>query len=578
MKLFNYKYSFLCLLVFLFWFKNAFAQFSHLLKIKNKIELNIAIHKLGHEYLKMDDKDSAYIAEKINEFKSFAQQNNNNELYLEALFFEIRNQNFKQYQKGNIDIEKYEILAAKCLSEKYYHLAARIYHNMGILYFNDLVNYELAFDSYYQMIALHKLLPNNEYDQKMNDNYRLAKSFYYFKDYKNAIHYCKQAILENNKVEKKQLTTDVVNTIGLCFLKTGNFDSALYYFNQVFFQNPSDSNNVWKGIVNGNIGEVAFLKKEYDKAIPLLQNCIEWAEKYGDKGLATGSLIPLAEIYIAKNKIEEARINLFKAKAYINENKTLVDRYEFLYPALAKYYIALNNQKLANMYLDSTVTIKNYINKKYNSLALLKAEQRQELYKRKAAIAQVEAEKESKTMQRNFLIVFIIVIMAIVVYIYTLIKKRHQQEKRLNASLLLNKENELKSATLQLANFSENISEKAKLIENFEQQLNLKQDKDQEILSELSQSVLLTDAQWDKFKKLFDTVYAGFLGRLKENYPEISPAETRYIVLSKIKFNNKEMAAALGVSDQSIRVTIHRLRKKLNLAEADSIADWVNLV
>ena len=60
--------------------------------------------------------------------------------------------------------------------------------------------------------------------------------------------------------------------------------------------------------------------------------------------------------------------------------------------------------------------------------------------------------------------------------------------------------------------------------------------------------------------------------------PELTPAEIRFMTLAKLNLSTKEMAASLGVSAQSVRVTRHRLLKKINLPEEGSLADLVNSI
>ena len=47
--------------------------------------------------------------------------------------------------------------------------------------------------------------------------------------------------------------------------------------------------------------------------------------------------------------------------------------------------------------------------------------------------------------------------------------------------------------------------------------------------------------------------------------PQITPAEQRIILLAKLGFNNKEMANVTGVSSETIRSVISRMRKKFGL-------------
>ncbi len=93
------------------------------------------------------------------------------------------------------------------------------------------------------------------------------------------------------------------------------------------------------------------------------------------------------------------------------------------------------------------------------------------------------------------------------------------------------------------------------------------------MLEKLQQSILLTEENWDEFKALFEKVHKGFFTRLKEKLPGLSPADVRFIALSKLNYSNKEMATMLGVGAGAIRQHRSRLRRKLNISEDASIEE-----
>ena len=79
-----------------------------------------------------------------------------------------------------------------------------------------------------------------------------------------------------------------------------------------------------------------------------------------------------------------------------------------------------------------------------------------------------------------------------------------------------------------------------------------------------------------EFKELFEQVHVGFLQRLKEKMPGLTPADTRFLVLTRLKLSNKEMAGILGVQPDSIRTSKYRLRKKFNLDDDSDITALVS--
>ena len=99
-----------------------------------------------------------------------------------------------------------------------------------------------------------------------------------------------------------------------------------------------------------------------------------------------------------------------------------------------------------------------------------------------------------------------------------------------------------------------------------------------DIIFQLQQSTILTEEDWQNFKILFEQVHSGFLTQLKEKYPQLSPAEIRFLSLAKLNFSRKEMSSALGVSTQSIHTNWYRIRKKLDLSEAYTVDKLIEAI
>jgi hypothetical protein len=142
----------------------------------------------------------------------------------------------------------------------------------------------------------------------------------------------------------------------------------------------------------------------------------------------------------------------------------------------------------------------------------------------------------------------------------------------------------LNIAREQLNNFTKSIIEKNELIDKAKAEIlritndfHQLQNKQQATgtsgvagdgqLKDLYEYVILTDFDWSNFTSLFDKVYPEFFIRLKQKFPQLSLSEKKFIALSKLKLDNKEMAAMLGVGTDAIRQNRSRLKKKLNFAE-----------
>lgn len=134
----------------------------------------------------------------------------------------------------------------------------------------------------------------------------------------------------------------------------------------------------------------------------------------------------------------------------------------------------------------------------------------------------------------------------------------------------------------QITTYVQILTQKNQLIEALSQEvktLNIqnKQEESQKIqnISLLVESRLLSDSDWIEFKRIFDEVHAGFFVRLKDKYPQLTPAEIRLSALIKLNLSTKEIAAILAVSPKSVNVARYRLRKNLGLEKGTDVTKFV---
>jgi DNA-directed RNA polymerase specialized sigma24 family protein len=119
----------------------------------------------------------------------------------------------------------------------------------------------------------------------------------------------------------------------------------------------------------------------------------------------------------------------------------------------------------------------------------------------------------------------------------------------------------------QLAEVVNHISEKNKLIEGLENRLAENEKIDiQEVLRNFT---IITGNDWLKFKDYFEKAYPNYWERLNQKLPKLTQSDERLLTLLKLQLGNKEIAAATGISAESVRVSIHRLRKKVEAIYPD---------
>lgn len=127
---------------------------------------------------------------------------------------------------------------------------------------------------------------------------------------------------------------------------------------------------------------------------------------------------------------------------------------------------------------------------------------------------------------------------------------------------------------LKLEEFAHRLLEKSQLVEALSKELDELQeeklrsfDNEGQVLidlrGQLASSNILTKRDWLNFQSLFDQAYPGYITFLQQTYPNITAAETRLLLLTKMGLTTNESAIILAISPESVKKTRQRLRKKL---------------
>ena len=530
-----------------------------------------------NELLGGDEVKRLAIQKIVSEITFVAQKNNDEDLALEARLMQLHIDIKWHLYSYEVALAKLDSLRQVGIDQDRPWLKARTESIAALVCFGNVNNYELGFDYLYKLYGTIQKQSKEEFPEKQICFNQMGYYYYNCHDLTSAIKYLKEGIRETPKDPADQLLTETISLVGVCYRDMSQLDSAHLYFMKALrsIRFIRESDNQWVGIVNGYMGNNFYRQKNYAAARPCLQICIDTALKYNKPGLAGSALADMGAINLAIGNLQEAGENLLGAERYTRQAgyyKGQADYYKGwvqLYPVLARWSTLKGRHAEATKYLDSFLVVKDSMDRKFNSVLISRGTQRAELIEKKA----LEDENIRKKTERNFLIVFIVVLTGVSIYVYRSQRKKHEQKERIKNLELHQKQTELDFATTQLNDFAGEISRKNKRVEELQDRLGTSVN--EEALNQLQQSTILTDEEWQRFRALFAQVHGGYLVRLKEKLPDLSPAETRFMVLAKLKFSNKEMAAALGISQHAVRITWSRLRKKINLPEEGSLEELV---
>ncbi len=562
------------------------SNFYSLLANKSYAERSQLFDTVVLKYYKSLPEDE--FAKQIEYLKQEAEQHNDYPIYLEVWLgnYEYYDHYGIFYKKNKIKVLEEEL--RRINKAKYKEYVVILMFELGNNYYGKNHNYTKAFEYYIKVEDAVSNFTHKEFPDKKNILVSIANRYYNIGDYIKA----KQLLFAADTIPEswKDLTNyDNKNTLGLIYRHYQQYDSAIYYFRKTKKQAIANDSKIWEAIAQGNVGISYYNQGELARAIPYLQidvkECFAHNKTAYDNGM--NSLLILANTYLQLDSLLKVQHCIVQAEQYIDSTKDPLKHYAAYYPVLAKYNFKKNNYRVAYSYLDSATKYNDSLIRRDDIYKLAQVAHKLEVDKHISKLQQINSEKVLIERTRNGLIAGIVFMFIIIILIINRKRLKHRLKSK---NLELQKklaEHELEQANNQLEAITESISKKNNLldksrveIEKLRAQLSEVEQNEvnEEMLQQLFSATILTDEEWEEYKQVFEQVHKGFLIRLKDKLPELSPADTRYIVLSKLKMSNKEMAAILGVQPDTIRTYKHRLRKKINLPDGESITDFADSI
>ena len=413
----------------------------------------------------------------------------------------------------------------------------------------------------------------------------IASEYFRFKDFPRAAALARQAYEVNGKFQPGGLPWFLMitsNLAGVAYLKNNQFDSALVWIAKTYNTAIADKSREWTGISLGNLGNISYAQKRYDDAIPYYQRAIPFCVATGLWDNVAPFTIAMADCYIQTGNFKPVRRFLNTAKDAIekqyNNNQEINYNTNNInyYATIIEYLNKTGSAPLANPYNDSVLKYRTKEEENYSHDKKILSEV-QLAYRNTTLENQVAMQKLHQARWLLYGLIAVFVLLAVISVL--LVKRKHLRQKFKEEQLehdRLMAEEKLQLAITEIKDFAHLVQEKNELIDRFTEQIELLKQQSTEIpndrllqLEQIKQSVILTDDDWSRFRHSFEKVHPGYLLRLKEKFPDLTQAETRYFLLTKLDLSAKEMTAMLGVTPEALRHIRFRLRRKLQHAGDD---------
>ncbi len=156
--------------------------------------------------------------------------------------------------------------------------------------------------------------------------------------------------------------------------------------------------------------------------------------------------------------------------------------------------------------------------------------------------------------------------------------EQQEQQKRIVELENTRLQEEVQNKSRELTQVAHVNMNKNKILKKIKEKLAEVQDKASEKLAYPSYNELkryieyyITDKENELFTINFDKSHQDFYSNISEKYPSLTPKDLRLCAYLRINLSSKEIAPLLGISSQSVDVSRHRLRKKMNLDTKENL-------
>jgi tetratricopeptide (TPR) repeat protein len=482
---------------------------------------------------------------------------------------------------------------------------------LGMLYNTLGNNYRIKGD---YSIALEYFFKALKVNEKINERIGIAQNFGNIgiiyktqKDYPNALVYYNKALAMFEKLGNKEGIGTNLGNIGITYEMMKEYSKSLDYQKRALkiYEETGNRKSIAHNLAN--IGLVYDDMGEYPTALEYQFKALAINEELAIKRSIVNNCLNIGTIYyhiaadtdrVVKNAEKNAAlanaIKYLDKSLHISQQIGAVGKLQEIHDMYARVYELSGNYKKAFDNYRQSVAIRDSVFSKEKSEAITRLQVRHEYEKKNLADSLKHAEIVHLTTlqlqkQRYYTYSLVAGIVILIMLAYIVVNKQNQKHKH-NEQRLSNEkqhaETELNHATAQLSTFTNSISEKNELLEKFTAELaRLRKEyaidnaEENELHLKLQQSVIMTDEQWANFYRIFERVHKGFSERLKEKIPGLSPVETRFFMLARLRFSEKEMATIQGISTDAAKMNVNRLRNKLDLAkQSSSLEDFANTI
>lgn len=433
-------------------------------------------------------------------------------------------------------------------------------------------------------IEIQKRIGFSNFSTVQNRYFIVSNALYHSRDYRQSIQYgleCLGFVGMDKKHWLRKIYILQLDILGASYKKLGMYDSTVYYYQKILDTLHRDPRSqfmqtLWTGIARGNIGHCLVLQKKYAEGLPMILDYIRSSMEVNDLANVAIATNFLGYTWFEQNENNKA-LQAWWQSSYYADKKNPTDHLLDATLGMSRIYRRLGRQDSAFYYYDLYHNFSDTLTSRLSESKLSAMNARIAFDNLQQNLEEYEtALGQSKTIfQLTIAGISLLAIVLLLLYNRYRLKTRFKLEsvRRKKEQAELGIEN----AKKQIADFMDHINEKDNLINSMEKQLRENEEslEVKKTSEKLSQYVLVSEEEWEKFRIEFSNAYPAFFSSLRQRIPQLTAAEERLSALIYLKINNYQIAKMLGIERESVFRAKRRLRQRLDLPETVLLEDFL---
>lgn len=343
------------------------------------------------------------------------------------------------------------------------------------------------------------------------------------------------------------------------------YDKAELYFKKALPLLKKFSGKRQLALAYNNYSNLKSYEKKNTEALTNIDFAIKVIHEINDPYIETMYQNNKATIYTDLKQFDKAE-SILKISEQNSLKNNWKDRQTQTYACLAVLYEKWGKFELSLDYYKKYYEQTELINGKDIKIKIASLEA--ENLKSKKEIELKDNQLKLIKYKKNIYLLISIIFLVILLFIATLFYWKKQKDKsKLEFDKRIRDLNEL---TQSLILKNKKLLNQRKLIKIEHSNDEIKTENDSVLRTKI-----LTDSDWLSFKTNFETAYPNYINKIRKNYPKITAAEERLFLCLKLNLNNKEVASILGISNESVKKSRNRLRKRIGLSLEEKLNDYI---